>query len=368
MKNSQSNSHIIVIGPGPNALGGITAVIQNYSKSKFWRDQRCIHFTSMTDYDNLLAKNIYAFWRILVFTARLTFTKRPTAASIHTSHSGSFYRKLIYLIICKAFRIPTALHVHPAAYFEYYTSSNRFRQALIRWSGRLSNRIVFLSEGILQNFSGVFDADRLRVLGNPVDIDQYVQARQAGEPERPRVLFLGAIAKEKGVYDLVECIPIVTAAIPDVIFSFAGNKEVEKLAALVSDRGLNDSAEVLGWIDGQQKLDLLQSSSVLILPSYTEGVPNVILEAMASHLPIIATPVGGIPNVLDHNKTAILVEPGNIEAIANSLIDLLSNPDKAHALADTAFAEAKSLYSIEKIGEELTSIYDEIVPSLSPPR
>jgi glycosyltransferase involved in cell wall biosynthesis len=149
------------------------------------------------------------------------------------------------------------------------------------------------------------------------------------------------------------------AIVPDVRFTFAGNKEVDNLSNLISDRGLNGSAEVVGWIEGQAKIDLMKSSSVLVLPSYTEGVPNVILEAMANRLPIVTTPVGGIPSVLEHDRTAIFVEPKNIQSISEGLIALLTDRQKSRTLADAAFERASKLYSIEAIGDGLTQIYDQ---------
>jgi len=362
MSKSRVCTGVIFVGPGRHSQGGISAVIENYGKTSFWREFDCSHFASTADYRSKLVKFVYGTWRICLFAYSILFSRRPWAISIHTSHKGSFYRKLVYLIISRLCQVPAVLHIHPDAFAVFYEQGNRWRRSAIRLAGRLSNQIIFLSYETLSDFTGVFPSTKLGVLCNPVDIDSYALERKSEGPQRPRVLFLGAIAREKGVYDLVDAIPAVVQEFPDVLFTFAGNKEVRKLSDLISSRGMRGSAEVIGWIEGQAKIDILRSSTILVLPSYTEGVPNVILEAMASKLPIVTTPVGGIPSVLTHDQTAIFVDAGDVQCIADGLITLLGDEKKCMSLARAAFVRASELYSTEVIGEGLTQIYAQYRP------
>jgi glycosyltransferase involved in cell wall biosynthesis len=126
---------------------------------------------------------------------------------------------------------------------------------------------------------------------------------------------------------------------------------------MISERGLDNSAEVLGWVSGRQKLDLIHSSYALVLPSYTEGLPNVILEAMAGRLPIITTPVGGIPSVLEDEKTAVFIEPGNVDSIAEAIVSLLTNERKSTEISNSAFQHVCRQYSLDAISRGLEDIY-----------
>ncbi len=357
MDRAKAGAGIVFVGPGQLSQGGISTVIGNYSKTAFWQEFDCRHFSSTADLSSTLIKLVYGAWRIAVFAVYLLVSRRPWAISIHTAHRGSFYRKLCYLVIARLFQVPAVLHVHPAAFAEFYADGSGLRKRAIRLAGRLSDRIVFLSDGMLDELADVFPATKLSVLVNPVDIQRYRTDRRAVDQPRPRVLFLGWIIADKGVYDLVEAIPTVLKVFPDALFTFAGNKEVDRLRDLIARRRLQQSAEVVGWVEGEKKLALLRSSSLLILPSYTEGMPNVILEAMASKLPIVTTPVGAIPSVLTHDETAVFVEPGNVESIANGVMELLGDAHKSAALAEAAFARALRRYSLEAVGEELTHIY-----------
>ena len=357
MKDTSSHLRVLVIGPGPKALGGIASVIQNYHKTEFWTKYGCARFASTTDFKSRISKAVYASWRLLVFCTMIVTSGRPTAVSIHTSHSGSFYRKLAYLFICRIASIPAVLHVHPAAFFNYFQSGGQFRRHLIRLAGRLSAKILFLSDDIRRTFSSVFDDEKMEILSNPIDMRDFESARNCIKTSRPSVLFLGAIIPTKGVYDLVESIALIRQSVPDARFVFAGNREVDKLHKMITDHGLSDCTEILGWIDGEQKRNLLGSSWILCLPSYTEGVPVVILEAMASRLPIVTTPVGGIPNILEHTITAEFIEPGDVGDIARGVSKVLKDSGYASRLNEAAFSEVENHYSTEIISKQLDRIY-----------
>jgi glycosyltransferase involved in cell wall biosynthesis len=134
---------------------------------------------------------------------------------------------------------------------------------------------------------------------------------------------------------------------------------------MVHERGLDKSVEVLGWVQGFVRLRLLRTSRLLILPSYTEGVPNVILEAMASHLPIITTPVGGIPSVVTDQVNGVMVKPGDINGIAAAICDLLRDDRKCTLLAEAGYREVVEKYGLETIAGQLRQVFTQVMPRSS---
>lgn len=362
MSRGKSNCGVLVVGPGLECQGGIAKVLENYQKTSFWGDYKCCHFSSTNDGRSKLAKALHDVVRFVRFVALLTFSAKPRVVSIHTSHSASFYRKLAYIIASRLYGIPVVLHIHPAAFTAFYQSGGALQKRAIKLAGNLCDKIICLSKDTKSDVVKMFPAAVVDILGNPVDVEFYAKNDSTRERLQPRVLFMGWIVREKGVYDLLEAIPGVAAMFPDVTFTFAGNKEVEKLRHLVEQRGLGSSVDVVGWVEGKVKMDLLWSSTVFVLPSYSEGLPNVILEAMASRLPIVTTPVGGIPNVLMHDVTAIFVNPGEPESIRDGINALLANPAKRALLAETAFELVTSRYSLDTISDSLAQIYDRYFP------
>lgn len=106
---------------------------------------------------------------------------------------------------------------------------------------------------------------------------------------------MGRLGERKGVYDLLQSIQQLKTLGVTANFNLAGDGEVEEVKALVQQYGIEDCVNVLGWINGEQKEKLMREADLLVLPSYHEGLPMAILEAMNCGLPIISTTVGGIP-------------------------------------------------------------------------
>ena len=141
-------------------------------------------------------------------------------------------------------------------------------------------------------------------------------------------------------------------------FVFGGTKEVDRLRQLIlGETARCANAQVVGWVEGEERLRLLRTSRVLVLPSYSEGVPNVILEAMAARVPVIVTPVGGVPSVVQDGITGVYVQPGDVAGISAAICRLLRDSEECEHLADNACREVSQKYDIEVIAEQLRQLY-----------
>lgn len=350
---------ILMVGPGSKAKGGITAVINNYRSSSLWSEFDCHHFSSSSDGPRI-RRLAYANWRVLVYMVWLV-CRRPDLVVIHASGGLSFYRKFVYLLFGHLLRVPMILHLHPAYFSEFYAQGSEWTRAMIRSAGRWSARIIFLSALQRDAFLTVFPAEKMVVVSNPVNCWPYQLLLKDWQPDPRQVLYLGWIIPAKGVYDLLDAVPAILREFPDARFVFAGPKEVEQLRALVAQRGLDRSVDVPGWVQGFDKLRLLRTSRLLILPSYTEGVPNVILEAMASRLPIVTTPVGGIPSAVTDGVSCLMVKPGDVEGIAAAICALLRDDQKCQQLAEAAYRDVSGNYELETIARQLSGVFSRVM-------
>jgi glycosyltransferase involved in cell wall biosynthesis len=188
-------------------------------------------------------------------------------------------------------------------------------------------------------------------------VASFDKAQRAQMRGNYQVLYLGWIVKEKGVYDILDAVPSVVEDFPAAQFVFAGNKGVEELDKAIRHRGLSKYARVMGWIEGEKKRDLLLGSRLLLLPSYTEGIPNVILEAMAAGLPVITTPVGGIPSVFSEGVNGYFVNPGDSQSLASRIRSMFGNDAECESISRLTRQVAKERYDIETIGCQLERIY-----------
>lgn len=351
---------VMFVGPDIQSQGGIAKVIENYQRSRFWSKQRCAHFSTYRECHSSYGRVAYSLWRYLVFVWTLV-ASRPSVVSVHTSERASYYRKLGYIILARLFGIPVVLHIHPSRFFDFFLRGGVFRRFLITRGLTQSRTVVFLSEQSLGQFRQFFPKITMAVIPNPVDVEVFAPRSRPPVKENYRILFVGWIIKEKGVYDIVDVMPEVIAQFPQVEFLFAGNKEVERLKNLIEDRQLTRHAKVLGWVDGKEKLELFRTSRFLLLPSYTEGVPNVILEAMASELPAITCPVGGIPSVFVEGENGYFVSPGDTKDLAARIIQMLGDDETCDRISQRTGRRARDLYSIEVIGQQLENLYKEFV-------
>lgn len=351
---------VLFLGPDIRSQGGIAAVIANYQRSGFWTRCRCAHFVTYRDWSGKLSRFLYSVWRCCMYIPGMLIA-RPAVVSVHMSVQGSFYRKFYYILMSRLLAIPVVIHIHPSAFSEFYIRGNALTKYAIRACGNLSECLVFLSESAMRSLRAVFPGVKMVVVPNPVAIDLYASTNRAPMAGNFRILFMGWIIQGKGVYDIVDVIPEVAARVPQVEFIFAGNKEVERLKKMIENRHLSRYARVLGWVQGQQKLDLLLTSRMLLLPTYSEGIPNVILEAMASGLPVITTPVGGIPSIFVEGENGYFVTPGNTRELAQRIIQMMDDDKDCENISRLTRKRAETCYAVEVIGKQLEHVYEKFV-------
>lgn len=176
-------------------------------------------------------------------------------------------------------------------------------------------------------------------------------------PPHPRpghiIAFAGWMQREKGIFDGLEAFRAALASVPDATFKLAGSgRDIEAFQKLVRDVGLENRVETLGWLTRAQVRGLFESADVLLFPSHFEGLPNSVLEAMGAGLPVIATRVGSIPDVIADGRTGLLVDVGDVPAMTRALVELLSDPARRSDMATAARTVALKRFDVESVWPE----------------
>lgn len=174
-----------------------------------------------------------------------------------------------------------------------------------------------------QSISGLPD-NRFVVIPNWIDLEPYlhipVQRKRADG--RVSILFLGRIEHNKGVYDLAEAVKMFYDDLKYCRFIICGTgSEAETFKEKIADLALSHLFEFRGWVHGPEKIKAFQDADIFVIPSYREGLPNSLLEAMASGVAIVATEVGGIPDILNDNS-GVLIQPGDVESLGRAIVEL----------------------------------------------
>jgi Glycosyltransferase len=258
---------------------------------------------------------------------------------VHVTYGSDFWRAAPLVVTAKARHVKVVLHVHPPRAFSGFVRRGpRPLSFLKRYIVGLANTLVATCPSGRDDLSELLPNSHVEVLENMVDLSAYASSPLA--QRQPRAVFLGWLVPEKGVYDLLEAFAKVYAVVDHSRLVMYGPYCREVVLSAVDHLGLGEVVTVGEWIAGRGKVDLLSSSRVLVLPSYTEGMPVVIAECMASGLPIVVTPVGGIPDVVEDGGNGYLVPPGDVSQLARAMETLLTDDDVWQRMSDECLRQA----------------------------
>ena len=312
---------VLIIGPDyKDHRGGIGAVLSVYSKYFEVFKFICTHRSA-----SILLRIFIFFISLLKLLLKLLTDRQVRIIHIHGASYGSFYRKFIVFIICKTFRKKIIYHIHGGEYDLFIGRSGIISNKMIRYMIENSDYLIALSMSWKIFFESNFTVKEITILPNI--IEPPLRKVQARTTSKIKFLFLGRIGDGKGIYDLIEVIQKRKNYYLDHMELYVGGDgESEVLSDLVRKYGLSEIVTYKGWIKGKEKNSLLNDADIFILPSYNEGLPISILEAMSYNKPVISTKVGGIPEIVKNHVNGILINPGDHRELENAIDFFITKP------------------------------------------
>jgi glycosyltransferase involved in cell wall biosynthesis len=275
---------------------------------------------------------------------------------IHGASRKSFIRKRILINYCSLFPVDIIFHLHGG---EFRLFTDEYGAKKIKETFRKCKNIVVLSQQ-WENFIHDTISNYDTVVIN--NIVPYPQKQNVEKNDHLiRLLYLGIIGERKGVFVLLQCITVnkdnYNGKIKIII---GGNGETDQLKQHIADNQLESIIEYAGWVSGEGKIKLLNECDVYILPSYNEGLPISILEAMSYGKAIISTNVGGIPEIVKDGKNGYLITAGDIEALEKSVNHFLENNEMIQSFG--AFSEQMIKdFLPDNVASQLETMYREIL-------
>lgn len=347
---------VVMVGTSLETRGGVSAVVAVYREQGLFERAGVVYLASHRDGGAVakLSTLASAWCRFLV----LLLTRRIGLLHIHSASRASFWRKSLFMVPALLLGVPTIFHLHGGGFAQFYEKEcGPRRQAFIRWVLARSRAVIVLSSGWKQWVHGIVPAARVSVVYNPVVVPPL---RELPRTE-PIVLCLGKLGQPKGTFDLLEAVARLRARGVEVHLRLAGDGEVEAARRRAAELGLADKVDLLGWIGPEERLRELAAARVLTLPSYFEGLPMSILEAMAAGLPVVTTPVGGIPDAVRDGIDGHLVAPGDIDALADRLGELLARPAQAREMGRVAHARVRDEFSADVLVPRIEALYRQVL-------
>lgn len=344
--------HVCMIVPNEAVKGGIASVVHGYRGSELEKRCRITYIESYQDgskWDKL--KKALAGYRAF---RRLLRKERPDLVHIHSSFGPSFYRKMPFILWSVSRGIPVVNHIHGAEFDSFYENAPASKKRRVRRVYRKCTRFIVLSEEWKEKIAQIVPADRIDVIENYCVLPEKICHE---ERRQNQILFLGALEERKGCYDMPVIFESVKRKCPDARLVMAGDGQMEQVKEAFDQKNLLAGVTFTGWVRGQEKDKLLQQSAVFLFPSYNEGMPMAVLEAMGYGLGIVTTTVGGIPQLIAHGKSGFLEAPGDLTAMAEDVSELIRNDGLCRDMGKAARETVEQKYSLKMHLRKLEETY-----------
>lgn len=349
---SQRRRQVLMIGPALHERGGMSAVLQSYMDAGL-AEHVDLRFLSSYEAGSWLHRQkvfVAVFMRLL----GLLLAGRVAGLHLHSAARGSFWRKSLLAALARGFGRPYVFQVHSGEFLQFYEQRcGALSRRWVRHCLRHAGEVLLLTPGWRREFELRFADGRFTVLPNPVALPDHVPA---SDRSHPTVLFLGRIRAKKGVLDLIEAMQRVLLVLPQARLVLAGDGEIAAARERAQVLGIGAAVAFPGWLDGRSKAQALAACDVFALPSYFEGLPIGMLEAMAAGRVVVASRVGGVPDLIRHGENGLLVDAGDVEQLAEALLRALLDVPASKAMAAQARRDVQP-FAAELVVDELLRCY-----------
>jgi glycosyltransferase involved in cell wall biosynthesis len=346
---------VVIVAPGPKSEGGIRSVVERIYPRLGEREDLRVTWLASQRAGSSLVKLLFFFKAVL---QALYTIPRADVVHLHGAVHLSLLRKSVFIWLASLSGCRIVYHFHaPQTVFEEFFATPGLKRRYALATLRRCDAIAVLSDSWERTVRAVLPDARIVVIYNPVMEAQAVTAEPV-EGSRD-VLYLAHLIRRKGFDDLIKAFQKVVKAVPEARLVFCGSGETDYAHELGKELGITENLVFRGWIPETEIANQLAAATVFCLPSYDEGLPMGILEAMSSGVAIVTTPVGGVPDVLTHEANALLFEPGDIDSLGEQLVRMLTDDQLRDRLSAAALADSVA-FRPAKIAGEWATMYQSL--------
>jgi glycosyltransferase involved in cell wall biosynthesis len=275
----------------------------------------------------------------------------------------AYWRDLAYLVVAKLCGARVLYQVHGGALPQQFFARSRVLTAFLRGTLQMPHAIVVLAQAELEAYRKFVPGQQVLACPNGIDYADYAKfARLRPAAAAPlKLVYVGRLVREKGLYEVLQGLKLAQEQGARARITLAGSgPEEARLRRFAEELGLAADVSFIGPAFGENKIKLLTDADVLVLASYSEGLPYALLEGMAAGAPAITTRVGAIPDVITEGVHGLFVPFRDSEAIARAIGRLAADRDLLARMSAACRRRIAGRYSMERLSGEVRRLYSEM--------
>jgi glycosyltransferase involved in cell wall biosynthesis len=347
--------NILMVGPHRNVRGGISTVVNNYYKASLIELATIDYVPTVID-GSKISKFFYGIGSYLRILEKLIFQKIDIV-HVHMASRNSFFRKSLIVNLAKIFKKKIIIHLHGAEFDVFFHNELKYKgKKKVRRIFNKADLIIALGSGWEKKITEYCDTN-IEIVYNSI----YINDKNLYNNQSVNLLMMGRLGERKGIYDLIESFCKIVEKGINFKLILAGDGEIDNVKKIIKEKQIEKYVEVLGWVNNEQKENLLKDTLIYILPSYNEGMPMSILEAISYGIPCIATDVGDIPDVIKNEYNGFIIKPGDIDSLTNCIIKIRNDSNMRMKMSNNAYITAVQKFDIESNCEKILKIYNNLL-------
>lgn len=371
------NRKILILGPTPPSIGGITTAVNALMTSGLCKeyDLRLMANTNhrpMNKKGVIDAHNIRSFIAILGRLVWTIYSFQPRVVQVETAGGIGFLKQSSYIIAAKLMRRKVIVSLHCANAGEplvEFDSKGFVARWYCGWILRMSNSVKLLSPQWKEDFAVRWGLDLENVMGVRNCLDAIFPWGSAlsrlTRTDKFTIISVGSVGERKGTFLLVEAIKrLCDAKIPVSLILIGPEEREGSMAALIDATrmyGVQDLVHFLGGQPREKIFEELVKADVFALPSYAEGMPYSIIEALAIGCPVVASDVGAVKDIIANRETGLLIEAGSVDELADAFFLLANDILLRNRIALQGNKFARDMFGIHNLECAFRSVYESLI-------
>ncbi len=349
---------VLMVGPDRGVHGGISAMVNTYYEAGL-QDRVELKYIGTMREGSKAGKLIVA---VLAYFRFLFSLKDSDIVHVNASSDNSFLRKAFFVRAAKRHGKKIVFHQHGGDFKNYFENqiSDR-RRKYIRDVLDMADVMLVLTQSWKDYFGTLTDSGKIVVMPNAIITREFETGDHLSDRslmkahDTSKVLFLGRICRDKGMTELLEAIDRIHEKKPEVVLYLGGIFEDADYVQEVEKRSVY--IKYLGWVGGREKKKILDECGILVLPSYYEGLPVTVIEGMLHGCCVIASDVGGIPDIVEDGKDGVLIKAKDSVDLERALLRVMTKEIDVDMLVRNGRAKVLEKYSAERVVDRIAGIY-----------